>query len=905
MRKGQSRTLSATSLSVERVSAMTGRCLVLFAICLFAAVAFGQDEPWGEELVPGSSINARHASHLCQDATGRLWATAYSASADDLLCTWDDGWKTVLFTDGSGARSFERLCEGPDGTVIAYSSYSINGKGQYWQFRGLRARCADLPDPNSRLPRCFYVDHAGKAWVTAGRMDDLFIPPQTAGPVVTLPGEGDAYELFQRFLQGAVCLPVVRDGAGRFWMAGGRSLVPESPAFLVVDPEYSEERCPRNMESPWQRRFTVAILDSSGVRFKSDWPGRSYESYEMLTEHVLIEPFDDKTMWVGFFDGLWRVDIATFLGAPEKLNERQPGQFAGADPRALTPNPQGWFPVSIFQDKQDWYLVCRAALWRFRAGKWQCLIEKRDANDYFEPMALHGSHVATERGIWLCGRSPALWFVPRDDQAPVPIDWRSNFKLGDCGSIFCMPDGRLIAGGAEVFTEAQLLDRPAAAARFDIVKPYTKLVQGADWNLYGLFKADDTDLCQWDGETWQKLPIPGADTPRKTNTGLRDVRRAIAVDDRQRVWVVQNERDCMLPCAAYDTVACTWKFYESYLDALMDQPNHRIAFIQCDEEVRQWVPAYGPENRIGLHVYEDIFYFDGKQWFHWSVKNVCGEEFVCFSRVTFEGNLFTVADFDQTWQYSDGKGWQTAEGSASPESNLRREQSLPEYCVTRHPDSSATDRFGTFWFTCNRRLYHAGYGLCLPVFEPNTVSPIVQGFQTNEALIDRRGNAFVGNKDYLLIPPESDPPMVQVAGWRVEGNRVIFSRGQPGDCGIRYIARCNDGDWKEFAEGPEFIVGPLPDGEHKITVFALDQNLQSSPVPETFKVTIKHGAETTESALKALQSADLDMRAMAARTLVAKGRECLDALRELRKTAEPDVGWWIDAAIQQIEATDK
>jgi hypothetical protein len=315
--------------------------------------------------------------------------------------------------------------------------------------------------------------------------------------------------------------------------------------------------------------------------------------------------------------------------------------------------------------------------------------------------------------------------------------------------------------------------------------------------------------------------------------------------------------------------------------------------------------AYGPDDKIGLYVYQNIFYFDSKQWLHWSAKNVVGEETPYFSNVTFDGGLFTLGNYDGVWQYIEGKGWQKGEGKALSERTAREEQSLPEYCVTQHPDSSAQDRFGIFWFTYNRCLYHAGYGLCLPVFQPDEVSPVVQGFRAGEALIDPKGNAFVGREDYLMIPPKTPPPELRLGDRRVEGNRVIVTCSDQADSGISYVARWDDGDWGQPAKGPEFTVGPLPDGEHMVTVFALDQNLQASPIPDTFKVTINHGAETVQSALEALQSADLDARKMAVKSLVAKGKDCLVPLRELRKTAGPDIQWWIDAAIQQIEATDK
>ena len=67
-------------------------------------------------------------------------------------------------------------------------------------------------------------------------------------------------------------------------------------------------------------------------------------------------------------------------------------------------------------------------MWRLHYGKWKCLIQRTDRGGHTSSMRENRVHVATERGIWLAAGGPALWFVHRNDEPPVPIDWNRNVK---------------------------------------------------------------------------------------------------------------------------------------------------------------------------------------------------------------------------------------------------------------------------------------------------------------------------------------------------------------------------------------------------------------------------------------------------------------------------------------------
>jgi len=236
------------------------------------------------------------------------------------------------------------------------------------------------------------------------------------------------------------------------------------------------------------------------------------------------------------------------------------------------------------------------------------------------------------------------------------------------------------------------------------------------------------------------------------------------------------------------------------------------------------------------------------------------------------------------------------------ESPSSRDAPLPEYCVTRYPDSFAKDRYGMFWFVHDQCLYRAGYGQCLPVFAEDQVSPvIVKDFRVDKAMIDKRGNALVGSGTLLVIPPKSSPPNVDVKEHAIVGNRIAVTLGETAEVGLRYVWRADDGDWRESSERNILHIDPLADGPHIIEIFAIDSQLQVTPVPAKLIVTVTASAETLAAALQDLQSQDYAVREMAVKSLVAIGKPSLEPLRELRRSSDSSVQWWIDAAIEQIE----
>ena len=359
--------------------------------------------------------------------------------------------------------------------------------------------------------------------------------------------------------------------------------------------------------------------------------------------------------------------------------------------------------------------------------------------------------------------------------------------------------------------------------------------------------------------------------------------------------------------------------YASYMAAFLEQPDHRINFVQLDYDLKYWVPVYGPNGKIGVYNYGTAYYFDGKQWFDCAEGNIFGERAHAIVRNAWfvDGGLFTLDSDEGSAQYIDGKGWQGPGDKGEKTSIHRLKFEIGDHNAsstnpwpaesrsTNEPGAIAKDRFGILWLMRDGSLYRSGYDLCLPVFESNAFLPMAQTFSKGDVLIDRKGNTLVGDRSYLKIPPKSSPPAFEIKSKTTEKDHVVVVMGEQADSGIRYVARFDGGAWGQASKGPELTIGPLPEGQHEIEIFALDPQLQPSPIPERFSVTISRNDEIMDSALKDLQSANLDARKAAVESLVARGKDCLRPLRELRKTADAGLQWWIDAAIEKINEDAK
>jgi len=231
----------------------------------------------------------------------------------------------------------------------------------------------------------------------------------------------------------------------------------------------------------------------------------------------------------------------------------------------------------------------------------------------------------------------------------------------------------------------------------------------------------------------------------------------------------------------------------------------------------------------------------------------------------------------------------------------------------------ARDDAGRVWLISRGELHKARDPLCAAAFAPGESHPFTDGRLLHEALVDARGNTFLlaaqapassGFDDpappyeYAIIPARHPaPPDTAIAVTAIgdDSFRAQFSSAGEGERWFTW--RLDGGAWTPPARETHARFDSLAAGEHTIEAAALDDDLQIDPAPATatFTATLDPGRQV-RAWIARLNDPDFAQRETAVAALVSRGAAVLPELKAARPAASDDARWWIEAAIQQIDA---
>ena len=178
----------------------------------------------------------------------------------------------------------------------------------------------------------------------------------------------------------------------------------------------------------------------------------------------------DKThLWLGVLDeGLFEIDVDTLQ----------------AQPFPLPPNQKFHRIDTFFEIGSDFYLLdcegIKVALWRYRAEKWECLIEKLDTQ-----LTYRRSWANLDAGLLISGE-PSPWLI-RENSPPVNLDWHYGLSAKSLQNLRRRPDGSLFALDWQGAIFNQKISDPS---HFKFSSRLTELNQGRDLVYWGGIAGD-------------------------------------------------------------------------------------------------------------------------------------------------------------------------------------------------------------------------------------------------------------------------------------------------------------------------------------------------------------------------------------------------------------------------------
>jgi hypothetical protein len=183
----------------------------------------------------------------------------------------------------------------------------------------------------------------------------------------------------------------------------------------------------------------------------------------------------------------------------------------------------------------------------------------------------------------------------------------------------------------------------------------------------------------------------------------------------------------------------------------------------------------------------------------------------------------------------------------------------------------------------------------------------MDGRSVQTAITDSLGNIFlttsVPNECVLIKrkPPPRTSAKIEVKG---ESLRATLSANTAGRHWFSW--KIDNGDWSEFAERGNVTIDSIENGRHTFVARTADESLDidahGAIVPFTVKV---DRDKAVAEAIIDLSSADFGKRERAVGRLAGQPAIALPKLKITREKATPEVRWWIEAAIQEIERSSR
>jgi hypothetical protein len=443
-------------------------------------------------------------------------------------------------------------------------------------------------------------------------------------------------------------------------------------------------------------------------------------------------------------------------------------------------------------------------------------------------------------------------------------------------------------------------EKPPRWEKFAVVGKPLRDARGHIWCL-----REDNTLTRWDGSEWRKFPSPPIDAV--------SVAMGFFADDRDRGWLLPSGND---PTAICDFATGEWEKFPTLRAALEAQVAHPMTLNVPENPA--FTPVVSSDGRIGAFTASgNIALYENRQWREWRIPEITGAKNSNLAGIPFfaPGGKFSVPfDRDVIWQWhGDTVGWRSTGGITVPHPGIEPDRGtvvVPQVGDTSggHMDRGVRDNHGVVWLLRpGFRLAKFMAGSEVNVFGTEEPHPFDRNSSIYRVVVDDAGNGLLdigrygpGNTQIFIrarypVPKSS----VQLASATEESARLKLGSD---DTSAWHAWKIDDGEWQDLRATSELVLENLSLGKHTVEVRAYNADLMPSPTTATlsFEITSSPGGQL-DAVMRRLSSVDLDERESAARRLKRQGAAVLPRLLEQRKTASPDVQWWLDAIIQHIE----
>jgi hypothetical protein len=804
------------------------------------------------------------ACDAVQDGAGKVWALICE-TPNRIFVTDGQGWTGVDFPLQKGNVFPSRFDRRTDGTVLCL--WDSESKEEHFLTEHTQTGAKLLATFSGALSWArMLVDSKENVWLT-GKGRDIFrvSPSGTVERVYSI--QNDQYLEHTRpkneslYSYNPVC--ALEDARGRIWFWSDTAAGAMNEASLSG----------------------VLIYEEGKFKHHTDFcdKPRSYIS--------TIQNKDALHVWAAFLnDGLYEVDLDKLHA--ERVAEWQRGDF-------------GWVQ-GIFHVGDDDYVVARK-LWRLTADMPEAVIEKPDGRDASEYQHQR-PWIKTERGLLMGTFGNGLWLIPQDASPAVQLDWRSGFPFTDAHRLFQFPDGRFFAlalGQGVYVGDLKSARKEEPGAKVEILKPYRGFVQDQRGHVWGILNSNDRLLNEWDGEKWKPIP--------KSSALLHSSNNTLAIDQRQRIWLLQQEQQVGI----YDPAKNQTETFATEALAFQAQVSEGRDFHLYGGHLFNQ-PSISRDGRIAYRTtWTKFHYFDGKTWRNWETRDIKGNTNNSMDTIPWfdSSGRLCIRMHGEVWEFTDTEEWQKTskehdEAPPEPFANRPPAVETPPGCITQKPDSIIMDRQNTCWLTWQRRLYKAIPDVCVPVFGEDEVNPFLDGRWLTEALNDSRGNAFLRTRnkssgdEFVFIPAQS-PPDTALGLKRTSEDSVALTASSTAHGKGWFVWKIDNGEWSRATTNSQMTLQSLPNGVHVVQTAAIDGKLQRDTTPAKIEFETKvDPARQIASLLAELGEKDSVTREAAVAALVSRGSDALPALKAARENASDNQRWWIDAAMQEIERAE-
>lgn len=851
-------------------------------LCLFASAALLRAAP----LPVGAPMTA-----AAQDRSGTIWALGGNPNEGKLYRQQGKAWQeeTLPETAGFVARVLTR---GDDGAVyVFWQTQETPARSLVTIHRGAGSRVlAQLVAPvvgtwPANGPPSLWAGAGGDVWIT-GSFPVLY-HITARGDVTPFPIKSE--QCVGGRLPGnfpSEKLSSVTDGQGRrwFWQSAehGSWMWGGLRGFLVWDgnalayhatlPDFPEAPGPP-AGHPVNLFLTLAPLDA----------------HHLWLSVQGLPPFLPSR------GGLYRLDTrtlaSTLVAPPEK------GAFQNV--------------TQVFRANGDWYVVetpeqgrGTPLLWRSQRERWQkSVTHLEEPGGYYAPESHHPWR-AEPQGVWL-GVQAGLWWIPKNYAPSVWVDWQRGLNVSGPSMSSGLADlplspPPLLPPRSGVVTGA--MGGPKGLARL-IADPRRHLWGGRSY-WTGSFPLDE-----WDGLRWRTHRPP---------KNFSSVTGLYACDSESRIWLnTQTWNPPAQPApvygiAIYDPQQDVWVNYGSLQDALSASASHPGLKLLPNHNSGN-LPLFSGDGRITYADNMEVLLYDGHTWRHWKARDILpGYPYGNLPYPPHFGadGLLGIVLEDQLWEWTPAGGWQQA-GKQKPEKYV---DPVPPGGPRGLWAVPAVDSQGEKWFVWQGAVYTAAQGLWVKqdaLSGPG--SPFWDGRNLEDVLRDPAGRLFFvtrpnGFYDFVVWSPPNPggPPAPRLRVTPLAADSVALHFVAQGHGPHWFLWRLNGGEWSAPQRADSVTLSDLAHGDYRVEAQTLDARLQASARPSAAVFTIRVAtAPQVAQWVQTLLTGSDEAREAAVRGLVKQTDLALPALQAARAGASENARWWIDAALQQIEASPR